>query len=157
VAAAAAVTAVVVVWRLDKPVPAVVVTPSPVIMTTIVPVTAPAVTPAPREAGTPFYDALPSAVARYALVGSAADDQFKALGAFDAYALTYSDGESQVEMLAGQWRTPELAQSALEAIQAAAGEHAADTWLAWRNETAVFTVQTAADGGADRFARAFPM
>jgi hypothetical protein len=128
----------------------------------------PKISPSPRESGTAFYERLPSVVGAYVLVGTAENAAWDELGAFDAYTLTYSDGEQTITLLAGQWRTDESADEAFSSLDGPEGWPGADLDLAsktcpeaadpdikaiWVNRTAVFQVDAPAGGAAEFFCR----
>jgi hypothetical protein len=83
------------------------------------PVPTPTVSAIAREAGTPFYDALPSEVLAFALSASADSQQMLAAGALEGYQLDYTDGSQQVVLQAGQWPTADEADAAYAAMLAA--------------------------------------
>ncbi len=84
--------------------------PTPVTTTVVVPVPTPSVEPVAREATTAFTAVLPSTVLQYALASSAADAEWVAAGALEAWTDTYTDGGAgQLTVRAGQWAAPEEA------------------------------------------------
>lgn len=82
------------------------------------PVPTPTVTAIAREAGTPFYDALPSEVLAFALSSSADSSAMLDAGALEGYQLEYTDGTQQVVLQAGQWPTADEADAAYTALLA---------------------------------------
>ncbi|MDR1118479.1 MAG: hypothetical protein LBL01_04185 [Bifidobacteriaceae bacterium] len=128
----------------------------------------PTVEPSPREDGTDFYNELPSEVGAYVLVETAPSPEFEAAKAYDSYLLTYTDGQNQITLLAGQWRTDAAATDAFNELGGPAGWPGADVDLTstvcpdppagdaeaiWRNETAVFQVNAPKGGAAEFFCR----
>ncbi|MDR2378920.1 MAG: hypothetical protein LBD70_05810 [Bifidobacteriaceae bacterium] len=160
---AAAVVYVVIV-RGKQDVPA---APQPTItVTKTVSPPAPKLSPAPRESGTAFYDRIPSTLGAYALTATAENPAWGELGAFDSYTLTYSDGDRQVTLLAGQWRTDEAAAEAFDALGGPAGWPGGqvdltattcpqppdpDVKAIWSNRTAVFQVDAPAGGAGELY------
>ncbi|MDR0594878.1 MAG: hypothetical protein LBG60_16840 [Bifidobacteriaceae bacterium] len=146
--------------------------PAPTVtVTKTAPAPTPTISPSPRESGTAFYDRLPSVVGAYVFTAVAENPDWEALGAFDAYTLTYSDGTDQVTLLAGQWRTEEAAAEAFDALGGPDGWPGPavdlssticpeppdpDTKAIWANRTAVFQVDAPA-GGATQFYCLMPM
>jgi hypothetical protein len=124
-----------------------------------------------KEPGTEFYDRIPATVGKYVLTETAPSADFENAKAYDSYALTYSDGEHQITLLAGQWRTEAAATDAFNALGGPEGWPGADVDLSstvcpeppdedtaalWRNQTAIFKVD-APDGGAGEFFCLMPM
>ena len=90
--------------------------PPAVATTVLLPSPTPTVEPVARPATTAFAVALPTTVLQYALATSAADPEWQAAGALEAYTETYTDGgEGTVTVRSGQWETAE------EAVAFAAG------------------------------------
>ena len=75
------------------------------------PVPTPAVPPIERDTSTAFLAALPNAVLQWSVAAQAGADDLKALGALEAYTLTYTDGTTELPVVTAQWRTPEAAQA----------------------------------------------
>lgn len=95
----------------------------PAASTVQLPSPTPTVEPVARDATTPFASALPTSVLQYALASSAANDSWLDAGAVEAYAETYTDGGSgSVEVLAGQFDTPEAAAQFGQGLVTAAGQ-----------------------------------
>jgi hypothetical protein len=128
----------------------------------------PSISPSPREQGTAFYDRLPDTVGAYVLIGTAANPEWEALGAFDAYTVTYSDGVDQITLLAGQWRSDSAAAEAFESLGGPEGWPGPDSDLAskncpppagedtgaiWVNRTAIFKIDTPKGEAAQFFCR----
>ncbi len=82
------------------------------------PVPTPTVSAIARDAGTPFYDALPSDVLAFALSASAESPEMLGAGALEGYRLDYTDGTQQVVLRAGQWPTSDEADAAYSAMLA---------------------------------------
>jgi hypothetical protein len=133
-------------------------------VTVTAPPPSPTIEPSPREPGTAFYDAIPSAVGTYVLVATAPGEEFEQAGAYDSYALTYSDGAEEITLLAGQWRTEAAATDAFNELDGPAGWPGADVDLTatscpeapepdtkalWRNVTVIFQVDAPAGGAAE--------
>ncbi|MDR2567307.1 MAG: hypothetical protein LBC97_14835 [Bifidobacteriaceae bacterium] len=127
---------------------------------------APKISPSPREPGTEFYDRIPSVLGTYVLTATGENPDWEALGAFDSYTLTYSDGDQETTLLAGQWRTDEAAAEAFASLGGPAAWPGADVDLAskecpqppaedvkaiWVNRTAVFQVDAPAGGAGQLF------
>jgi hypothetical protein len=155
---------------LDRSRPTAEPTPANTVTITAPPPT-PTVTPSPRESLTAFYNQIPSEVGAYALVATATPDpDFEAAGAYDSYALTYSDGAHEITLSAGQWRSEADAADAFDELGGHSGwpgevdltdtvcpePSEADTDALWRNTTAIFQVK-APDGGAAQFFCLMPM
>ncbi|MDR2453620.1 MAG: hypothetical protein LBD51_03500 [Bifidobacteriaceae bacterium] len=147
--------------REPEPLPAVTVTVT-------APPPTPTITPSPRETGTEFYDQIPSAVGAYVLVETAPNPAFAEAKAYDSYVLTYSNGERQITLQAGQWRTEAAATDAFNEMGGPEGwpgaevdltstvcpePAAGDTAALWRNVTAIFQVEAPAGGAADFYCR----
>jgi hypothetical protein len=126
--------------------------PTPVVVTKTVAPPSPTVTAVPPPGSTPFAQALPTAVGAYALTRAAEFPNWADAGAIEAYALTYSDGETEIRVTAGQWPTAEAAASAMEAAPLST-DTSGDKW---QNETAIFTVDAPPEA-AEAFAAQFPM
>ena len=98
------------------------------------PVPTPTVDPIARDAGTPFFEALPSTVLAYALSAVEPNTPMVAAGALEGFRLGYTDGSQDLVVLAGQWATPEAAAAAYQvmvqeqtaAVAAAGGSDAGD-------------------------------
>ena len=91
------------------------------------PVPTPTIEPMDREAGTAFYDALPSTVLDFVVSGSGDAGELAALGALESYRLEYTDGTETVVLLAGQWATAaeaEVARAASSQVPAPADDAA---------------------------------
>ena len=82
------------------------------------PVPTPTVDPIAREAGTPFFEALPSTVLAYALSAVEPYPTMVAAGALEGHRLGYTDGEQDIVVVAGQWATAESAAAAYQAMVA---------------------------------------
>jgi hypothetical protein len=145
--------------------------PPTVTVTVTAPPPTPTIEPSPREEGTEFYNAIPSTVGAYVLVATVPGGELEAAGAYDSYALTYSDGAHEITLLAGQWRSEAAATDAFNELggpdswpgpdvdltATSCGEPPdPDTKALWRNVTAVFQVDAPA-GGASSFFCLMPM
>jgi hypothetical protein len=110
------------------------------------------VAPVARAASSPFATALPGTLLQYGLVESAEDPDWLALGAVEALAETYSDGGTgQVRVQAGQWETPEEADTVLTSLVAAMpASPAAAADAADAADPAQDTADGAAAGGPSR-------
>ncbi|MEZ0446657.1 hypothetical protein [Cellulomonas sp. ICMP 17802] len=86
-------------------------TPPPAVASTVLlPSPTPTIAPAARPATTAFASAMPTTVLQYALATSAADAEWQAAGAIEAYTETFADGGSGTATVrSGQWETPEEA------------------------------------------------
>lgn len=146
------------------------------------PVPTPTVSAIAREAGTPFYDALPSEVLGFALSASADSPEMVAAGALEGYQLEYTDGTQQVVLRAGQWPTADEADAAYAELLASiapegatpddsgavevdgteVGSYAMVTHedgtgtVVWSNGTAVMELEGSADALPDLYT-AFPL
>lgn len=146
------------------------------------PVPTPTVSAIAREAGTTFYDALPSEVLTFALSASADSPEMVAAGALEGYQLEYTDGTRQVVLRAGQWPTADEADAAYAALLASiapegatpddsgavevdgteVGSYAMVTHedgtgtVVWSNGTAVMELEGPADALPDLYT-AFPL
>ncbi len=76
------------------------------------PVPTATVEPIERDAGSAFYESLPSTVLDFALSSSEDDSDMMAIGALEAYRLTYTTGSDEVVLQAGQWASSEDAEAA---------------------------------------------
>jgi hypothetical protein len=96
-------------------------TPPPAVASTVLlPSPTPTVAPVARPATSAFATALPTTVLQYALATSAADPEWQAAGAIEAYTETYTDGGSgTVTVRSGQWETPEEATAFAASLVAA--------------------------------------
>jgi hypothetical protein len=95
-------------------------TPPAVATTILLPSPTPTVEPVARPATTAFAVALPTTVLQYALATSAADPEWQAAGAIEAYTETYTDGGSgTVTVRSGQWETAEEASAFAATLVAA--------------------------------------
>jgi hypothetical protein len=122
--------------------------------------------PSPRESGTAFYDSIPSVLGAYVLTATAENPDWEALGAFDSYVLTYTDGDQEATLRAGQWRTEEAATEAFDSLGGPAAWPGAsfdpaatqcppapepDVQALWANQTAVFQIDVANGGAGELF------
>ncbi|MFC8923892.1 hypothetical protein [Cellulosimicrobium sp. NPDC057127] len=154
--------------------------PAPTVTVTADPAT-PTLEPVERTASTPFAQALPATVLDLALRSDAATDAWTAAGALEAYELVYADGEDEgattVTVVAGQWPTPQEAETAatalLEGVEPATQDDVTvggetvgtvvvvpgdegEATVTWRNGTAVLRATGPADVVEDVYA-AYPM
>jgi hypothetical protein len=154
----------------SEPPPTASPTPTETITVTAPPPT-PSISPSPRDDGTDFYNAIPSAVGAYVLVATAPNTEFETARAYDSYVLTYSDGQHEIQLAAGQWRTEAAATDAFNAMSGPETWPGSDVDLSatvcpsppdpdtksmWRNQTVIFRVD-APDGGAAEFFCRMPM
>lgn len=124
----------------NRPEPAVVAPEAEVVT---LPLPTPTVEPVAKEAGTAFFDALPSTVLSYALTGAAEDPEPLAAGALESYRLDYTDGgDGSLTVRASQWRTSEAAAAAFQDVLTAQ----ADALAAAGAEEAEVEVQGGAPG-----------
>lgn len=86
--------------------------PDPVVL----PTPTPTVEPADRDRTTAFQQALPDAVLAFAVAAQQDAAELRAVGAVEAYTLTYTDGQVEVTVRTGQWRTPAEAGAVLAGI-----------------------------------------
>jgi hypothetical protein len=144
-------------------------TPAPVTVTATLAAPSPTVTAAERQTTSDFYDAIPSEVGAFALVQSLDYGPWRDAGALEAWALTYSDGDTQILLLAGQWPTEEAATAVLATVETTPPTDLEDFYLTppepgtgstqaavWGNTTAVFDASSPA-GEVEGFERMFPM
>lgn len=109
---------VAVVLLLTRPGPAEEVDPEVITL----PLPTPTIDPIEREAGTPFFESLPSTVLVWALAEYGEDEEMLIAGAVEGYRLTYSDGERALTVLAGQWPTSDAAEAAFERLLEQSGD-----------------------------------
>ena len=87
--------------------------------TITLPVPTPTIDPIQREAGTPFFDALPSTVLQFALTETGESEDMLVGGALEGYRLVYSDGgAATLTVLAGQWADASGPQARLDGVLA---------------------------------------
>ncbi|MDR2253409.1 MAG: hypothetical protein LBD97_06055 [Bifidobacteriaceae bacterium] len=144
-----------------------------VTVTVTLPPPTPKISASPKDPGTDLFNAIPSVVGAYAYVGVAPNPTFEDANAYDSFTLTYSDGDNEITLLAGQWRTEAAATDAFNQMNGPAGwpganpdmnatvcptrpEGEPDTAAMWRNLTAIFAVE-APNGGAAEFYCRMPM
>lgn len=109
------------------------------------PLPTPEVSPVAKEPGTPLYDLLPSTVLQFALSAASAEDPGLAPwtgGALEVHRLTYvaADG-TELIVVATQWETPEDAEAARAAVDAAVATELPDA-VATNDPVQVGEVQT---------------
>ncbi|OLT54241.1 hypothetical protein BJF88_09860 [Cellulosimicrobium sp. CUA-896] len=111
----------------------------------------PAIEPVERTASTPFAQALPATVLDLALRSDAGTDAWTAAGALEAYELVYADAEGDgattVTVVAGQWPTPEEAETAATALLDGAEPTSRDD-VTVEGETVGTVVVVPGDGGS---------
>ncbi|MDR1293878.1 MAG: hypothetical protein LBK59_02785 [Bifidobacteriaceae bacterium] len=138
--------------RTAPPVPP----PEPVVVSVTVAPPSPTISPVALPAETAFARAMPLTVGEFALSEANAYPEWSADGAIEAYRLVYSDGVTEVPVIAGQWPTPEAAAAARSSGLASDGATPSEPGVTWANETAVIAVGGPVDL-AQRFADLFPM
>ena len=110
----------------------------------------PTVKPIARDAGTTFFDALPSTVLSYALSQAGPAVPLVTAGALEGYQMAYTDGgSSTLTLSAGQWPTAQAAAAAytgLVAARPAAGAVEEGAVQVGGTEVGRFTIAPRADG-----------
>lgn len=109
------------------------------------PLPTPEVSPMAKEPGTPLYDLLPTAVLQFALSATTAEEPGLAPwtdGALEVHRLTYVDAAgTELIVVATQWETPEDAEAARAAADAAVAAELPDA-VATTDPVQVGEVQT---------------